>query len=184
MRFDEIETLICQVTHSYKNKVRWADIATLKQIAWETFLESLKNYDSAKGARKAYFKAVISRQIRNAISKEGSPVSASNSKKLRGHTIEDIENISDSYPDLRLNPLEVLLKKECGLHVSSQLVQVVKNQSIYADIVLKILFAEVTPREIARKENIDLKKLYKEVHRARKALRENKQLQRMAKDFL
>ena len=184
MQFDDAETLICKVTHSYKRRVRWADVATLKQVAWVTILESLKNYNSTKGSRKSYFKVIISRQIRHVLSRENSPVSAGYSENLKGVSREDIENIEDSYPDLKLDPLEALLKKECSGRVHSQLIKVVRRQSLHANIVLKILFSETTPREIAREENMNLKKLYREVYNVRKALRENKELQRMAKDFL
>jgi DNA-directed RNA polymerase specialized sigma24 family protein len=184
MQFDEVEMLICTLTNSYQKRVRWANIDTLRQIAWVAVLESLKNFSSTKGSQKSYFATIIARQIRHALSKEKSPVSAGHSENLKGVIRDDIENIINTYPDFKLDPLEVLLRKECSVRVNSQLIKVVRSQSLHADMVLRILFAEATPREIAQKENVDVKILYREIHRARKALRKNKELQRMTKEFL
>ncbi len=184
MQFDEVETLIYRVARRFKTKS--TDIENLAQTAWVIFLESMKNFDSVKGSEEVYIKSILIRQMKKTVLQETSPVSApiTASAKLKGHTVEYIENIADTYPDLKMDPLETLLQKECRSRIGPRLIEVAKNQSMNADIVLRILFSEGKPRQLAQERNVDITKLYKDVHRTRKALRADPQLKQIAREYL
>lgn len=181
---EQLVKVATKVARRYARRCWWADEEDLRQEAMVAALECLKEgrWDPEVGVPlNAYAWRACVNHLRSYLWRQSSPVSETdhNLENLRG--VHHIEIPEDGFQD-RVEPVEVLLDQARWNHAVREQVLFVLGAVGVDRVVLRTLFDDDKPADVAEELGIPRNTLYRSLQRARTALRDNAMLYELMKE--
>jgi RNA polymerase sigma factor (sigma-70 family) len=180
MNTAEIVRLAHQIAASYCRKVWWAEADDLQQEAVVAIYKALKTFDPDRGVPKdRYAHQVARRAVSRYLVKQSSPVTASKSKHLIGHT--RVSLVEASWLPEEGQALEVAVaSQELAVRVAARMK--VLNPDARVIAVMQSAKRNGEAKKLAAALNVPTHEVHASVRALKRKLRKDPQLERLMEE--